>query len=384
MSLGTDEYAWTPPGSIPIPEALLYLNDTIPAFGDRSHFLLKYDPNGQLLWSLRSGNAHFSHLAPQPDGSVVGMVNYGRALGLNTLSGQKFGKAGLGQLDLALVHWSPDGDIRNVLDLATTGYDHGNWLATTPDGKLAAFYSQGGNYLQADTTEIRLTILDPSGLCPAIPLSIAGQPSDASFCAGETPQFVVSAIGNGISFQWQHETGTGWENLTDNTTYQGVHTSKLRLGAAAAPALNYEAYRCVLTDLAGNADTTNVVRPLLLATPDIVLEPQSTTIQSNQTASFSASAQNADAVYQWQVDFGNGWVNAQNGLVFQHVQSPTLLVQPQGEHASERYSGALLSANACNGLQRLYRCGCPGSGSRRDRSVHISIASVIGFPQPCY
>lgn len=338
VSLSADEYSWTPPGSIPIPEALIYLNDSVPAFGDRCHFLLKYDPHGQLLWSVRSGNAHFSHLAPQPDGSVVGMANYGHALGLNARSGQKFGKSGLGQLDLALVHWSPDGEIQNVLDLATTGYDHGNWLATTPDGKLAAFYSQGGDYLQADTSDIRLTILDATGLCPAIPFSIAGQPSDAAFCAGVSPQFVVSVIGNSISYQWQHASASSWEDLTNDATYQGVQTSKLRLSAAVAPALTTETYRCVLTDLSGNADTTDVVQPVLLAAPEILLQPQSITIQNNQTATFSTAAQDASTVYQWQVFQANEWVNAPNNLTFQQVQSPVLLVDPQ-------------AGTALNGLQ---------------------------------
>ncbi|MCC6283318.1 MAG: hypothetical protein IT262_22115 [Saprospiraceae bacterium] len=329
VSLGTDEYSWFPPGSIPIPTASIYLNDTVAAFGDRCHFLLKYDPNGQMLWSLRSGNAHFSHLVPQPDGSVFGMANYGHALGLNARSGQKFGKAGLGQLDLALVHWSPEGEIQGVIDLATSGYDHGNWLATTPDGKLATFFSQGGNFLQGDTSDIRLSIFDPSGLCPAIPLSIVGQPADASFCAAASPQFTVSAIGSGITYQWQHKAGAVWENLAENMIYLGVQSAKLRLSATAAPALNNEQYRCVLRDLPGNSDTTDIVRPLLLATPEVVLQPQSVSVLDNGTASFSTAAQSADVSYQWQIDQGNGWVNAQNSASFQNVQSGTLLVIPQ-------------------------------------------------------
>ncbi|MCA0237192.1 MAG: hypothetical protein LCH81_12485 [Bacteroidetes bacterium] len=382
VSLGTDEYAWTPPGSIPIPEALIYLNDTVPAFGDRCHFLLKYDPDGQLWWSLRNGNAHFSHLAPQPDGSVVGMVNYGHVLGLNTLSGQKFGKTGLGQLDLALVHWSPDGDILNVIDLATTGYDHGNWLAATADGKLSAFYSQGGNFLQGDTAEIRLTVFDPAGLCPAVPLTIAGQPSDAPFCAGTSPQFVVSAIGNGIAFQWQQETGTVWGDLTESAAYQGVNTSKLRLNAAAAPGLDSEAYRCVLTDLAGNTDTTQVVRPVLLSAPDIVLQPQSITIQSNQTASFSAAAQNADAVYQWQVNYGNGWENVLNGLVFQYAQGPTLVVQPQGNTTLDGLSVRCCVQLPSTGCSICTDAATLGVVVDAGTSPVAALPSLTAFPNP--
>jgi len=382
VSLGTDEYSWTGPGSIPIPEASIYLNDTLPAFGDRCHFLLKYDPDGQLLWSLRSGNAHFSHLAPQPDGSVFGMANYGHALGLNARSGQKFGKAALGQLDLALVHWSAEGDILGVIDLATTGYDHGNWLAAMPDGKLAMFYSQGGNFLQGDTSDIRLTIFDPAGLCPAIPLSIAGQPADAAFCAGASPQFIVSAIGNGISYQWQRQTGSGWENLTENAIYQGVQTSKLRLSAAAAPSLNNQPYRCVLTDLSGNSDTTEVVRPLLLATPEIVLQPQSVTIQSNHSASFSTAAQNADATFQWQIDQGNGWENAQNGAVFQNVQTADLLVVPQSNTALDGLKVRCCLLNPATGCGLCTDAATLGVVVGAGEAPLFTLPSLAVFPNP--
>jgi photosystem II stability/assembly factor-like uncharacterized protein len=164
VSLGASEYNWgSSPGG-----TQLYLNDDIPEFGYGCHYLLKFSPDGQLLWKLQSGNAFVSHLAPQPDGSFWGMADYSNTLGLNTRSGQKYGKTGTGMLDLALIHWSKEGEVLSIMDLSTPKYDHGNWFSSTEDGRLVVLYSQNGNYEQGDTTPIRLSVFAPSGLCPIV------------------------------------------------------------------------------------------------------------------------------------------------------------------------------------------------------------------------
>jgi hypothetical protein len=57
--------------------------------------------------------------------------------------------------------------------------------------------------------------------------SITTQPSDATACDGNAVFFTASAMGNGISYQWQINNGTGFVNLSDNTLFGGTTTNQL-------------------------------------------------------------------------------------------------------------------------------------------------------------
>ena len=339
VSLGADEYTWFPPGSIPIPPVGIYLNDTVAAFGDRCHFLLKYNAEGQLLWSIRSANACFSHLAPLPDGSFYGMANYGHTLGLHTRSGQTIGIKGLGQLNLALVHWSTEGDVLGVRPLSTPLYDHGNWLSSTPNGSITAFYSQNSNFLLGDTAEVRLSVFDPSGICSDVPLQIVSQPQDAPFCPGASPFFSVNAVGGGITYQWQQGGLNGWVDLVEAPAYQGVRTALLRLVTVDTLSLANQQYRCVLKDAQGNVETTAPARPILLASPELLSHPESVAVAENASAVFSVVPKAANARFQWQADQGNGWFNLSDNAFFQGAQGATLMVLT---HPALNLNGLLL------------------------------------------
>jgi hypothetical protein len=196
VSLGASEYYWGgSPGN-----SQLYLNGNTPEFGFGCHYLLKYSPDGQLLWKVQNGNAFVSHLVPQPDGSFWGMADYSNTLGLNARSGQKYGKKGIGMLDLALIHWSKEGEVLGIMDLSTPLYDHGNWFSSTADGRLVAFYSQNGQYELGETTPIRMLVFAPSGLCPIVStLDIAQNPTNILHIS-------PNPANEQISLQWEDKT----------------------------------------------------------------------------------------------------------------------------------------------------------------------------------
>src|SRR5258705_1367291 len=78
--------------------------------------------------------------------------------------------------------------------------------------------------------------------------------ADVSFITGITicpipttdTSFTFLSFGNNIIFQWQLDTGSGFANITNNSTYSGATTNKLIINNAVSTMYGYK-YRCFCT-----------------------------------------------------------------------------------------------------------------------------------------
>jgi len=115
-------------------------------------------------------------------------------------------------------------------------------------------------------------ISDSAALHVATPVTITQQPADAIICAGNDTAFHVSATGSVQSYQWQVNTGAGYTNIITQTPYSGATTNALVL---TAPAIGNQGslYRCIITGVCGNPDTTQPVKLLIHANPVAQITP---------------------------------------------------------------------------------------------------------------
>ena len=74
---------------------------------------------------------------------------------------------------------------------------------------------------------------------------ITDQPDSVQSYPDQDVTFKVTSLGN-ANYQWQENTGNGWNNLQNNDTYSGVTTDSLTIHAVTTSFNNYT-YRCVLT-----------------------------------------------------------------------------------------------------------------------------------------
>lgn len=74
---------------------------------------------------------------------------------------------------------------------------------------------------------------------------ITVQPSKSVTCNATNGYFSLTATGTSLTYQWQENQGSGWNNLTNNSTYSNVTTNALTV--AAVTSMNRYAYRCVIT-----------------------------------------------------------------------------------------------------------------------------------------
>lgn len=72
---------------------------------------------------------------------------------------------------------------------------------------------------------------------------ILNDPTDRNVCRNETAVFNVETE-NATYFQWQENNGSGWQNLSDNSFYDGVNTSELSVYTVTG--MNGFDYRCAV------------------------------------------------------------------------------------------------------------------------------------------
>jgi hypothetical protein len=149
-------------------------------------------------------------------------------------------------------------------------------------------------------------------------------PSDAQICPGDLATFSVSAGGNGLGYQWQVNSGSGFTNLNDNAMYSGSTTGTLTVSGATASMNNYQ-YRAVVSGSINCAlDATSTYAVLTIsAYPTIVTQPLGQNYCVGDVATFTVAANGAQS-YQWQENDGSGWSNLSNGGIYSGATSATL------------------------------------------------------------
>ena len=144
--------------------------------------------------------------------------------------------------------------------------------------------------------------------------SITSHPSDATLCSGSNTSFQVSANGTALTYQWQVNTGSGWNNITaagSNPTYANFTTNLLNVNSVIASNNGYQ-FRCIISGTCQPKDTTDIVSLTVNTVPSITTQPKDYTLCEGKNATFRIVATNANnnsLTYKWQVNTGSGWAN---------------------------------------------------------------------------
>ena len=129
--------------------------------------------------------------------------------------------------------------------------DKTDYVTVVPSGKDSGFVT------------IRATTRDGNKSCDCkivfrentTPLTITGQPTDASGKAGDKVSFNITATGEGIRYLWQYseDNGSTYKNL--NSVWEGYNTASLKVPVTSAR--NGFKYRCIVTDVTGISINSN-------------------------------------------------------------------------------------------------------------------------------
>ncbi|MEI7594966.1 MAG: gliding motility-associated C-terminal domain-containing protein [Bacteroidota bacterium] len=96
------------------------------------------------------------------------------------------------------------------------------------------------------------------------PPAINNQPSNSTICAGGNTNFSVNATG-ATSYQWQVNTGSGWNNVNNGSIYTGSTTNNLAINGATNNMSGYQ-YQCIISN-ASTACSSNSTAVILTVLP---------------------------------------------------------------------------------------------------------------------
>ncbi len=165
----------------------------------------------------------------------------------------------------------------------------------------------------APTTQVFVYFCVISGTCNSLSTNytyitvhakptITANPANLTKCdSTNNASFNVTAVGTNLSYQWQLNTGSGWNNLSNNSTYTGVTTPTLLLPNVYYSMNGYQ-YRCIVsgtcTPAVTSAVATLTITPLL--TPSVAITATSEDICAGTSVTFTPAPVNGgSATYVW-------------------------------------------------------------------------------------
>lgn len=136
-------------------------------------------------------------------------------------------------------------------------------------------------------------------------LTITQQPENQSFCINNEAVFTCGILGTLLTFQWQIDQGSGFENLTNSSIFEGVNTKILIISIENFD-LNNSSFRCLILDDCNNQLISEVAQLEIIDNPIV-------DFQINQINDFEFQflnlSQNTQTI-QW--DFGDSNFSSEN------------------------------------------------------------------------
>ncbi len=173
----------------------------------------------------------------------------------------------------------------------------------------------------------------PQGNQSPSDFSIASQPQDQRICIVDGLSFDVQANGNNLSYQWQLDSGSGYQNLSNNATYSGTQSMLLNINSTDNSFATHT-YRCLINSDCASDVPSSMVRILLVTEPQLLSPPRGLTICEGQDTILQLIAEGVGLNFQWQRNDGGGFVNLMDNANFSGTQTDILRLNAANTEAS--------------------------------------------------
>jgi gliding motility-associated-like protein len=158
------------------------------------------------------------------------------------------------------------GVVKTVVSSTLSDYNNQalNLNINVPVGDITQTYYIRSYYKQTVNGQDYYVYSAVTSVVPVPPPVISQQAGDKDICNGTNTSLAITAtIGQGtISYKWQVNTGSSYQDITDNAIYSGAATATLSITAATTALSGYK-YRCILTSSVNTTVTTTSAESLL-------------------------------------------------------------------------------------------------------------------------
>jgi hypothetical protein len=210
------------------------------------------------------------------------------------------------------------------------GYSGANTAALTISGinsGMDGYQYQvliNGTICTATATSVTVTL--NSATSPVV----TTQPGDVQVCPGDAASFTVAASGSNLSYQWEEDSGSGFNALSDGGIYSGANSATLNL-ASTTLGMNGNQYRVIVSSTdCPNTTFSNIVVLNINTSPVIVSAPTDVYVCQLDPISFSVTASGTGLAYQWQENTGSGFVDVVDNIIYSGSNTPTLNIVGAG------------------------------------------------------
>lgn len=155
-------------------------------------------------------------------------------------------------------------------------------------------------------------------------INFTKQPQDIIAKAGDNIQFSAETTNLLVSYQWQQNSGSGFNNLANGSQYSGV-TSKILIIKNIPFSLDKTEYWCVISN--GTCEDTTASAKLSIDCPiSISTHPLTKSVNSGSTVKFGISSSLATN-YQWQQNSGTGFIDLSDFGQYSGVNTDSLTIK---------------------------------------------------------
>ena len=150
------------------------------------------------------------------------------------------------------------------------------------------------SFFDEDLDDVAHTVAQANAVSAASALAITSQPTSVTANLGETVEFTVGAVGDGLTYQWQWRAGSSgtWKN----TSAAGNKTATMTV--TSKDSLNGCSYRCKITDANGTVIYSDPATLTVTSDPVITSQPKSVSAEVGETVKFSVEATGNGLTYQ--------------------------------------------------------------------------------------
>ncbi|KKL16457.1 hypothetical protein LCGC14_2495370, partial [marine sediment metagenome] len=166
--------------------------------------------------------------------------------------------------------------------------------------------------------------------------------------------------GDTITYQWQENSGAGFNDIPEGGAYTGTKTNTLTLTSPQVTTQNGNLYRVLVSGVCNPPMVSDIAQLTVNTFPAIIQHPQDEELCEDGSVSFSAGATGTGITYHWQEDAGAGFVDITDGGIYSGATTQILTLtdipttnngykyrlQVRGSCATVSSSAANLAVNA--------------------------------------
>ncbi|MDP1727554.1 MAG: T9SS type A sorting domain-containing protein [Bacteroidota bacterium] len=175
--------------------------------------------------------------------------------------------------------------------------------------------------------------------------SIIEQPVNQSALINTDARFTIKASKSTLSYQWQEDQGTGFVNLSNNSSITGVYKDTLRVINVSSSQNNLN-YRCLVDD-SGCQVISNAAKLTVTCPFNITYQPANQTVNVGSNTKFIIGSSDPTVNFQWQQNTGLGFTNLINDNSYSGVTNDTLNITNINFSQNNYLFRCIISAGNC-------------------------------------